>query len=107
VRPGVWQTQDLTAQSGAPEAVLGGIAGYVSRPDGTQHVVYISKLGTHVVDLWRDVGGWHYKDLSAVTSARPPDWMCRDMRSRVLSMRSKWAPTTTSRICGGIRTACT
>jgi hypothetical protein len=71
VRPGVWQTQDLTALSGAPEAVLGGVAGYVSKPDGTQHVVYVSKLGTHIVDMWRDAGGWHYKDLSAVTSAPP------------------------------------
>jgi hypothetical protein len=71
VHPGVWQTQDLTALSGAPEAVLGGVAGYVSKPDGTQHVVYVTKVGTHVVDLWRDAGGWHYKDLSAVTSAPP------------------------------------
>jgi hypothetical protein len=30
VLPGVWQTQDLTALTGAPAAVLGGVAGYLS-----------------------------------------------------------------------------
>jgi hypothetical protein len=70
VPPGVWQTQDLTALSGAPAAALGGIAGYVSQPDGTQRVLYVDS-GGHIEDLWRDDTGWHYKDLSAVTNAPP------------------------------------
>jgi hypothetical protein len=35
VPPGVWQTHDLTALSGAPAAAPGGIASYLSQPDGT------------------------------------------------------------------------
>jgi hypothetical protein len=71
VPPGVWQTQDLTALSGAPTAVLGGIAGYPSQPDGTQQVMYVD-TGGHIDDLWRDQTGWHRRDSSAVTSAPPP-----------------------------------
>jgi hypothetical protein len=71
VPPGVWQTQDLTALSGGPTAVLGGIAGYLSQPDGTQQVMYVD-TGGHIDDLWRDQTGWHRRDSSAVTSAPPP-----------------------------------
>jgi hypothetical protein len=67
----VWQTQDLTALSGAPEAVLGGVASYVSKPDNTQHVVYVSQLGGHIVDLWRDAGSWHFEDMTLAASAPP------------------------------------
>lgn len=70
VPPGVWQRQDLTALTNAPAAVLGGISSYVSPPDGTQHVLYV-KAGGHIVDLSRDGTGWHFKDLSAATSAPP------------------------------------
>jgi hypothetical protein len=63
--------QDLTALSGAPAAVLGGIDNYVSQPDGTQHVLYVD-TGGHFEDLWRDDTGWHHRDSSAVTDAPPP-----------------------------------
>jgi hypothetical protein len=59
VPPGVWQTQDLTALSGAPAAALGGIAAYLFQPDGTQHVLYVDS-GSHIEDLWRDSTGWHH-----------------------------------------------
>jgi hypothetical protein len=71
VPPGVWQTQDLTALSGAPAAALGGIASYPSQPDGTQQVMYVDTAG-HIEDLWRDETGWHHRDSSAVTNAPPP-----------------------------------
>jgi hypothetical protein len=70
VPPGVWQTQDLTALSGAPTAALGGIASYLSQPDGTQHVLYVD-TGGHIEDVWRDGTGWHHRDLSAATNAPP------------------------------------
>ncbi|BBZ40228.1 hypothetical protein MCNS_32910 [Mycobacterium conspicuum] len=68
VAPGAWQTQDLSALTNAPAAALGGIAGYISQPDNTQHVLYANTAG-HIVDLSRDGIGWHFKDLSAAASA--------------------------------------
>jgi hypothetical protein len=69
VPPGMWQTQDLTALTGAPAAVSGGIAGYLSEADGTQHVLYVSNANAHIEDLWRDAIGWHAHDLTAATGA--------------------------------------
>jgi hypothetical protein len=69
VPPGVWQRQDLTALTGAPAAVLGGMAGYLSESDGTQHVLYVSNANAHIEDLWRDAIGWHAHDLTAATGA--------------------------------------
>jgi hypothetical protein len=71
VRPGVWQSQDLTALTGAPEAALGGVASYVSQPDGTPQVVYVSERGAHIVDMWREAGSWHFEDMTQAASAPP------------------------------------
>jgi hypothetical protein len=70
VPPGVWQTDDLTALTGAPAAALSRISGYVLQPDGTQHVLYTGADG-HLDELWRDTTGWHTDDLTAATNAPP------------------------------------
>ena len=67
----LWQQQDLSALTGAPNAVLGGIASYVSQPDGGQHVLYVKVQG-HIEDLWHDGTGWHHKDLSTAAGGAPP-----------------------------------
>ncbi len=63
---GSWHHGDLTAATGAPNAV-GDPAGYMFNAQGTQHVVYRSGNG-HILELWWDAaGGWHFGDLTAAT----------------------------------------
>ncbi len=65
---GGWQSGDLTAATGGPNAV-GNPAGYVFDAQGTQHVVYRDGPG-HIQELWWDAaGGWHVGDLTAATGA--------------------------------------
>jgi hypothetical protein len=62
---------DLTADSGAPPAALGGALTTFSATDG-YHVIY---LGTdqHVYQMWalNGNGSWVYQDLTAITGGPP------------------------------------
>ncbi|MFG2753180.1 hypothetical protein [Streptomyces xanthophaeus] len=58
-----WRHNDLTAETGAPDASTKDVPwGYVNPNDDTQHVNYIGVDG-HVHELWWD-GAWHHNDLS-------------------------------------------
>jgi hypothetical protein len=71
-----WHHNDLTAITGAPlpPSVAGSIrygggpTGYGFTAQGTQHVVYRGQDG-HVYELWWDINGWHYNNLTAATGA--------------------------------------
>jgi fucose-binding lectin len=64
-----WQTDDLTAATGAPAALAADLAGYVFEAQGTQHVIYRGASDNHVHELWWDSNGWHTDDLTAATAA--------------------------------------
>ena len=53
----VWHEQDLTALTGAPDALLAGITAYLSPSDATQHLLYVKTQG-HIEGLWHDGTGW-------------------------------------------------
>jgi len=70
VNGSAWQTDDLTAVTGAPPAALGSaITGYAWESRSTKQVAYLSGDG-HVHLLQVAVGGgWSQTDLTAATSA--------------------------------------
>jgi hypothetical protein len=69
VPPGEWQTDDLTALTGAGPADLDDVAGYVF--DGSQHVLYSGATDGHLHELRWENNGWHNDDLTAATNAPP------------------------------------
>jgi hypothetical protein len=67
-----WQTDDVTAVTGAPPAAFLLPTSYVSEAQGTQHLIYLGFADNHIHELWRENAGWHTDDLTAATGAPPP-----------------------------------
>jgi hypothetical protein len=71
-----WHHNDLTAATGAPlagplppsENPAGFPTGYEFAAQGTQHVVYHGQ-DSHIYELWWDISGWHYNDLTTAAGA--------------------------------------
>ncbi|CDO11105.1 hypothetical protein BN977_05946 [Mycolicibacterium cosmeticum] len=68
---GVWQADDVTASTGAPPADGAALAGYAFEAQGTQHIVYAGAQNRHLLELWWNVNGWHFTDLTATARDVP------------------------------------
>ncbi|WP_460358242.1 PLL family lectin [Mycobacterium sp. ZZG] len=66
-----WQSQDLSAATGAPAALEGALVGYVDEALGIQHVIYAG-TNSHIYELWCDSTGLHMTDLTAMTATPGP-----------------------------------
>jgi hypothetical protein len=64
-----WNHNDLTAATGAPEAITSPCA-YMFDAQGTQHVDFGGADG-HIHELWWDATGWHWNDLTMASNAPP------------------------------------
>jgi hypothetical protein len=68
---GNWQHADLTAMTGAPNAMSRFLVGYAWPEGGTKQVSYLGPDG-HIQELCVHTGGnWQCSDLSAITGAPP------------------------------------
>jgi hypothetical protein len=74
-----WTDVNLTQQGGGLLALAGHRpVAYLFVSKGTFHVFYISSVATsqgidcRVNELWQDINGWHYTDLTGLISAPPP-----------------------------------
>src|SRR6185437_5657381 len=64
-----WKLNDLTARTGAPEAAIFGLSGYMFVGQGTQHVLYQGFAGDGegsgvLHELWWSSEGWHHTNLT-------------------------------------------
>lgn len=76
---GTWPYQDLTALTGAPNAITGStLAGYVWPGDTSEseHVIHLVNVNgdTHIYELWfsQETGMWYGNDLTTFTGAPDP-----------------------------------
>jgi hypothetical protein len=64
-----WSGSDLTAATGAPSAATGTVlSSDYNRLANTMEVEYIGS-NQHVYQLWYEVAGWHWADLTALAGA--------------------------------------
>lgn len=69
--PSIWQSDDVTAATGAPAADIATLTGYAFEAQGTQHIIYVGARDRHAVELWWNVNGWHVDDLTALSNGVP------------------------------------
>ncbi|SCX11552.1 hypothetical protein [Mycolicibacterium fluoranthenivorans] len=68
---GVWQSDDVSASTGAPPASGAALTGYAFEAQGTQHIVYVGAQDRHLLELWWNVNGWHFADLTVAARGVP------------------------------------